>query len=347
MKNRLLTGVIAAFALALLSAPTGALAQPIKYAQSGMGFLQINTGARSAAMAGTQAGLSGDANAMFSNPAGLGMMEGFSAMSSVTNWIADTKHYGVGAAYRLGNWGTFGVGGIWMDYGTFKRTSVAISTDAQSDQERGYLDEGTFTVQNYAIGASYARQITNNFFFGATIRQARENLPDTEIQHEIFGARMEKNELNNWVVDLGTMFYPGFKDFRFGMSVRNFGNQNDYYDQRFELPLTFDFGVAMDLLKLLPSDPGRQRSSTLLLAADWLHPRDYSERLHIGAEYGFQDALFLRAGYKFNYDEESLSAGLGVKTGLSGFGLRADYAYTAFGDLFGQVHRITLGVSAK
>ncbi len=333
--------------LLALAAPGILTAQPIKYAQAGMGFLQINVGARSAAMAGTQAGMSGDANAMFTNPAGLGLMEGFSVMSSVTNWIADIKHYGIGGAMQVGNLGTFGVNGIWMDYGSFRRTSVPNSSDPSSDQNRGYIDEGTFNVTNFALGISYARQITGQFYVGGNARYALEDLPDMEIEHEIHGRRTEKNRLNNYVFDFGTLYYPGFKDFRFGMSVRNFSNQNDYYDQRFELPLTFDFGVAMDVLKLLPSEPGATRNSTLLVAADWLHPRDYSERLHLGLEYGFQDLVFLRGGYKFNYDEESLSAGLGVKTGFGGFGLRADYAYTAFGDLFGSVHRITLGISAK
>ena len=98
--------------------------------------------------------------------------------------------------------------------------------------------------------------------------------------------------------------------------------------------------MAMDLLEAF----SEAEDQSLTLAVNWLHPRDYSERLHVGAEYGFMDMVFLRGGYKFNYDEESFSGGLGVKLGVNDFGIRAGYSYTAFGDFFGSVNRVSIGV---
>ena len=321
-----------------------AKAQPTKYAQAGMPFLKIDVGARTAAMGGTYASVLGGADDMFSNPAGLALLDGFDVSSTVTNWIADIRHYGGGAAYRFGNIGTFGINLVWMDYGDLRRTSPALETAGPTDRERGYIDEGTFGVTEYAVGFSYARQITSQFYVGGQVRYASQDLGAVDLINELTSETENvENRVSNIVLDFGTMYYTGFRDLRFGVAVRNFSGQSEYYDQGFELPLALDFGIAMDLLTLAPSAPGGG-NSTLTLALDWQHPRDYSERLHAGLEYGFADTVFLRGGYKFNYDSEGLTAGLGVKAGLGGYGLKAGYAYVDSNEFFGQIHRVTLGI---
>jgi len=77
---------------------------------------------------------------------------------------------------------------------------------------------------------------------------------------------------------------------------------------------------------------------------DYLHPRDYTERIHMGAEFMFMDMVALRAGYKTNYDIESLSLGGGVKLALGGFALKVDAAYSLMED-FDDVMRFTVGAS--
>lgn len=314
-------------------------AQPIKYAQSGMPFLKIDVGGR-AAMGGTHVGQPGDAMSMFYNPAGLARVNGFEVMSSVTNWIADINHYAVGAAYNLSGVGTFGVGIIWMDYGTFTRT-VPVSFEVD---QAGYQVAGQFEVAEYAVGLSYARQITDRFYFGSQIKFAKQDLGDLDVLNPVSGVVENRaNRVDNIVLDFGTLFYPGFKDFRFGLSLRNFSNQADYFDQRFELPITFNFGAAMDVLALFRSGNGEGSNSRLTLALDWVHPREYSERLHTGIEYALAETIFLRGGYKFNYDEEGLTAGVALKKGLENVGLMLDYSYADFG-IFDSVSRFSVGI---
>jgi len=144
--------------------------------------------------------------------------------------------------------------------------------------------------------------------------------------------------------DFGTLYYTGYKDLRLSMSVRNFSRQGRFIQQRFELPLTMDIGIAMDLM---PYFMGDNSGNKLTLAIDALHPRDYSERLHIGAEYALSDLLFLRGGYKLNYDEEGLCAGVGVNKMFGNFGVKFDYAFTDFGEFFGSVHRISWHIYMK
>ncbi len=328
--------LFAALALMIGVGPEIAHAQPVKFAQAGMSFLKIDVGSRIAAMGGTHASTSSTALDAFANPAGLAYVEGFDVMASSTTWIADINHYGLAAAYNAGVWGTFGLNLVWMDYGTFQRTIPV-------DDLAGFASDGTFTVSEFAIGISYARQISDQFAVGGNIRYAEQDLGEVTIFDEIQGEnRTVGNSVDNIVLDFGTTYFTGFRDLRFGMSIRNFSNQSDYFDQRFELPLNFDFGVAMDLLQI--PEEGGPENSELTLAVDWQHPRDFSERLHAGIEYGFLETFYLRTGYKFNYDEEGFTAGLGVDYDLTGVGaIRADYAYSDFGEFFDAVHRITIG----
>jgi hypothetical protein len=339
--NKIIQTLLIAILLPLVVVTFTVSAQS-KYAQAGMTFLKIGVGAR-AAMGGTQLGILGDAESMFANPAGLAPLEGLEVVSSMTNWIADIKHYGIGAAYNFGSLGTFGVSVIYMDNGEMIRTVPYDGFDATL-RNQGYENLGTFQIDEYAIGISYARQITSQFYIGGQLKYAKQDLGNVTIFDQIEGEEIDQsNSVSNTVLDFGTVYYPGWKDFRFGVAVRQFANQSDYYDARFELPLTFDFGVAMDLLTVLLPET---ESSKLTLALDWVHPRDYERRQHVGLQYAFQDLFFLRGGYKFNYDEEGLTAGLGVRKDVGGVGLKVDYVYSDFG-IFDSVNRFSVGLFIK
>lgn len=308
-----------------------------KYGQAGMPFLKIDVGGR-AALAGTQLGVNGDAFSVFANPAGLAQVQGLDARISLTNWIADIKHNAGAAAYNLGNLGTFAVSFIQMDYGDDIQGTVPSPIAA------GYVKTEMLEVKESVIGIAYGRAISSQFFVGGQLKYASQDLGVIDVVNELTeDTSAVAQEVTNIIADFGTIYYPGFKDLRFGMSLRNFSNQNDYYDARFELPLTFDFGIAMDILSLTAMEGGTNK---LTLALDWTHPRDFKERLHIGIEYALMDMLFLRGGYKFNYDEESLTAGVGIQKDFGGLGVTADFIYTNFG-IFDTVTRMTVGVTLK
>ncbi len=55
--------------------------------------------------------------------------------------------------------------------------------------------------------------------------------------------------------DFSLLFYPGFKSFAFGMSVRNFSPRVKYEMIGFELPLTFAPGFGLDLMDLFGEYP--------------------------------------------------------------------------------------------
>ena len=302
-----------------------------KVAQTGLQFLKVDVGARPAGMGGAFMMVGNDASAMFYNPAGMARMEsGFDLFAGNVAWIGGIQYYATGLAKALGNWGTVGLSAIYCDYGD------DIAGTRVSSNDKGYEDTGNIDVGAYAVGLSYARSLTNKFMVGGQIKFAQERLGENIL---VANGAVVKNKVSGVAYDFGTIFYPGFKSFRIGMSIRNFSNQFKYQQYAFQLPLTFTLGVAMDVLDFLG-----EHGNPLLVAVDAIHPRDYTERINVGAEYEFMKLVAVRAGYRYNYDEEGLCAGIGVKHSFGGFGVKFDYAYSDFG-IFDTVNRFSMGIS--
>ncbi len=304
-----------------------------KLGQAGLDFLDVGVGARPAAMGEAFTVISEGADAIFHNPAGIAQMEArmFDITVSRTEWFADIAYNAVGIVINGGTWGNFGLSLIPApDYGEIFGTVVS------TENEKGYEDTGPVDVSAFAMGLAYGRKFTDKFMIGGHVKYAYQHLGSNPmLEPETDSLYTQINELSTLAYDLGTIFYPGFKSFRFGMSVRNFSSAVKYEEYGFQLPLTFKIGIGMDILDLFGEHPGQ----SFLVAIDASHPRDYTERIQIGGEYSI-GVLKLRAGYKFNYDEEGMCAGVGIYAR----GVKLDYAYNAFG-AFDLVNRVTLGVS--
>jgi hypothetical protein len=166
---------------------------------------------------------------------------------------------------------------------------------------------------------------------GWQLKIVHENLGTNFIQQQdVLGnplgpEQVVENQITNLAVDFGTVYRPGFAGISFAMAFQNFGKEMKYQVEEFPMPLTFKMGLSMDL-----SEAFQSAGSThdLLLSVDTVKPNDYTQRLHFGAEYVFQQTLALRGGYKWNHDIESLSAGFGVKTRLGGVTWMVDMCYT-------------------
>ncbi len=305
-----------------------------KVGQTGLQFLKADMSARSAGMGGAFTMVGDDANAMFANPAGVAQMQsGIDAFGTMTQWIADINYTAVGAAMKVGTLGHFGLTFISASYGDI------IGTVVDDTDPAGYVETGNVDVSAMAVGLVYARQVSSKFYMGGQVRYASQQLGSSVL---VADEDAVDNKVGGLSYEFGSIFYPGLvNSLRIGMSIRNFSPQFQFELESFQLPLTFSIGAAVDALEFLGMGGG---DHSLLVAFDAIHPRDYTERVHLGAEYWFMNMVALRGGYKFNYDEEGLTAGGGVKYGVGGINLKIDYAYSAFG-VFGTVNRFTIGAS--
>ncbi|GAB4362882.1 MAG: type IX secretion system outer membrane channel protein PorV [Calditrichia bacterium] len=289
-----------------------------KIAQTGMKWLSIPLGGRASALGGAYTAMANDVSSIFWNPAGTAFTDGGHAFLTQTKWIADITVNAGALTYGYKNWGVFGVSFAAVDWGTLHGTRRA-------DNEQGYVETGEFSPDNWMAGISYSRRVSDRFAFGGHLKYLYEKL-GSNLEGSFADSKEYTAEMNLFAFDFGTIYYTGFKDLRFAMSLQNFSQEKKYRAEHFPLPLTFRFGLAMDVSKFMMEDTDH----SLTLAIDALHPRDYSERMHFGLEYGFRNLIFLRGGYKTNYDEEDVSFGAGFHYGLGGFAVTLDYSYIQF-----------------
>ena len=297
-----------------------------KVAQTGCKFLDVAAGARACGMGEAFTVLGQDATALFYNPSGIGEIdENFDFSLGMTQWIADIEYISLAFVYNFGAWGNLGISLISPDYGTI------IGSKVDETNDNGFTIIGPLDVSAFCAGVAYAREFTDKFTVGGQVKYVSQHLAENVVEE---GELPVANEISTLSYDFGLIFYPGFESFAFGMSIRNFSPRVTYERIGFEMPLTFALGIGFDLMDFIGGYP----DVSLNIGAEMLHPRDWQEEFHVGGEFGIQDMIFLRAGYKFRYSQEGLNAGVGIDFG----GARIDYSYSEF-ELFDMINRVSVG----
>jgi hypothetical protein len=282
-----------------------------KNGTAGYTFLELPATARTAALGECSVSIPDlNSSAVFSNPAALGLSNQTASFSTYyAPWVAEIKNYGMSAAYST-SLGNFGIGVVGLDYGSMPRTKKL------SDQ-RVYEQDGTFDAGSYAIGLSYSRALTEKFSFGLTAKYVDEKI-------DVYDAA-------NIIVDAGMFYYTGFRNLRIGAVLQNFGTDAKFINASFKMPAELRIGIADELIQ---NDNNR-----LTAMVEFLHPTDSDEKLNVGAEYEFMNFLVLRGGYKFFYDEETWSCGVGLKK-IGNFPVAVDVSVSDYGRL-GNIVRFT------
>ena len=214
----------------------------------------------------------------------------------------------------------------------------------------GFILTGDIGVEDYAIGLAYSRRINDKFTLGFKIKRLHESLgrasyvvdeyEDPESGEKVRTRREKLWKLDDWGIDFGTVYDVGWKGLTFAMTMQNLSRDMKYWYEEFQAPMVLRMGMAIDLAEFWPR---RSEGFDWLLSLDALHPNDHTERIHLGSELVILGQLAVRAGYKFNHEVESLTAGLGLRIGVGGVTTLLDYAY-GMADYFSDIHRMTLNV---
>jgi hypothetical protein len=306
-----------------------------KLAQTGMKFLSTSLDARGTALGEAFTAVEGYSTLLFYNPAGMAFMDkNFHGAFGRVEFIADITYTYGSAAYRPGSgeYGVFGLTFLSVDYGDLIGT-------VRAENEQGYLETGIFNPLAFSFGLGYAKSLTNQVSIGGTVKYVKQDLAGGirrfSTNQEAITVDTEQDVM---VFDIGLLYKTGFRSLNFGMSIRNFSPEIEYFEESFQLPLTFRIGFSMNVFDFYPIG---DESHSLLITVDATHPRDFAEQVGFGAEYTFMNIFSLRAGYSFPNDEHGFNAGAGLQQNIAGYTLGIDYAYTPFG-VFGDVHRFTL-----
>ncbi|NUN10583.1 MAG: PorV/PorQ family protein [Ignavibacteriaceae bacterium] len=285
-----------------------------KKATAGFVFLGVPASARTASLAEASIALSDlNSDAIFVNPAGTGFVSQEHSFSvSYAAYIADITHYSSTYTYNT-PYGVFGVGIVAMDFGSMQKTVVTTS-------QKFFEVVGTFDAKALAAAVSYSKMLTDKFSFGIQAKYVEEGI-------DVYKA-------SNIVFDGGVLYYTGLGSLRIAAVMQNFGTDAKYVNDPFKMPTVFKLGLASEILP----EPFMDMNITGLLEA--IHPNDGDERINTGLEINYMNMLYLRGGYKFLYDEETYSIGLGVKADFN-FPVAADFALANYGRL-GNVLRLTV-----
>jgi long-subunit fatty acid transport protein len=296
-------------------------------------FMEIGVGARATAMGEAYTALTNDAGSVYWNPAGLAQIKSKNAFLAYNRWPADIAIGGLAVAWNINGIGVFAVNALYLS-----TDDMAVTTVYDPEGSSGEM----FSITNYALGLSYARNMTDQLSAGITVKLVNEKYLD--------------HGYTSWALDLGTIYKTGFHGLNVAMSILHFGPEVkfsgtyiDYSDPKsvgvnkpknfetYSLPINFRFGLSLNIIE--------NTEHILTTTGDMVHPNNNLEQYNWGLEYGFRHMFFVRGGYKFNADAGGICFGLGVNYDWTdSHDIKLDYAFSEMGDL-SDVHRLSLAFS--
>ncbi len=342
MKKIILISVLM-FALLLYG---GSVSMAQKVGSTSMQFLKVMPTARATAMGDAYVVNAKGADAVFWNPAGLAYTNNNEVTLTYLQWIFDTQQGAFAFAKSFGSYGSLGIQLQYVDYGSIEEAIWAPPYNANFDFPG--LTGRTFKPYSYVVGITYATWFTDKFSTGITAKYAYESLYNgKEVTVTKYVPDTTTVKVKTWgsvvLFDYGIHYNTGFRTIEIAASVQNFGPHIKYADEDHVAPMSFRIGIAADILGtnalLFESDQNR-----LGIAFDLFHPNDYDLQFHLGAEYEFAGIIALRTGYKFNYDADGFTAGVGIRQTIAATRFQFDYSFGALRYHLGNVHRISLGV---
>ena len=317
--------------LALLVLPQAAFAgSGQRTGTNGAAELLIPIGTRDIAMAGSTVASARGIDALFWNPAGSAyVLRDVTLYASHMEYIADI---GVDCGAVSVNFEGFGV--LSLDLKVLSIGDVPVTTSQFPDGTGT-----TFRPQFFTMGLTYARQLTDRISVGIT--------------GTLISERMAEVSANGVAFNMGVTYsgLVGISGLDLGVAVKNIGPEMKFDGpgltidatsaglQRgtmlykletagFELPSTFEFGVAY---RTTIAD-----DNTLLLATSFQNNNYDDDAYRFGVEFGYQNIVFARGGYDYQPSQTSdrenlfgLTLGVGAHLLVGNVDVTFDYAYRA------------------
>jgi hypothetical protein len=274
---------------------------------AGLAFLKLGVGARAIAMGDAYVAVGGDVSSVYWNPAAIVDVENIDIGLMHSEWFEGIRYEYAGAVRSYGKHAVgVSVVGLYMD--DLERREGPTSTPI-----------GHFGVFDFALTGSYARHLTEELSVGASVKYVQEKIDDETAA--------------GFAVDLGGRYHiPALKGLSAGAAVLNLGPQMTFIEDAFDLPVMYKVGAALDV-------PFDKLKGDVVFAADAVKPADGDLKLHFGMEYEYAEMIALRFGYRSGWDNQNVSAGIGIKAGQ----FRLDYALVPFYSDLGETHRVSLG----
>lgn len=329
--------MIVLFVCAVLS--SAALAQS-KVGTTAANFLTIPTGSRATGMGSAFVAVANDASALFWNAGGISRLQRSEFNVSYSEWLVGSSFNWAGLVFKTDDDNAFGISINQLNYGEEEITTP--------EQPNGTGQK--WKAQDIALGITYARNLTDRFSIGGTLKYVRQ-----QIWNESATA---------FALDIGLLFQTQLDGLKIGMNISNFGTEMQLSGKdllqpididpvragnnekitgglstdSWTLPLMFTVGLGYDLISSGDWD--------IAAAVDAVYPNNQTSFLNLGGEVTYAKMLSLRAGYNSlmkEAAEEGLTAGVGFNYDFGGFNSRIDYSFNTFG-IFKNIQKVSLSV---
>lgn len=290
--------------------------------------LLIPVGARGIAMSGSTISGSSGLEALYWNPANLGIEGGTNVMFSYMSHIADIGVTYFGVSTNLEGFGTVAVTLKSLAIGNINVTTV------DNPDGNGQSFKPTFLT----LGLTYSRMLSDRISVGLTMNYISEKIDLVSSTVFAFNFGVTYRNLAN------------INGLNLAMVLKNFGPQMRYDGSglyllatpgslergeatykmtaaAFDLPSTLEIGLSYNY--------NFNASNSLQLDGVYQNSNYYADEYKLGLEYSLNNTFFIRGGYALtpsfadntDYNIYGLTAGIGIKYDLSGTSLKVDYAF--------------------
>ena len=284
-------------------------------------FLRLPVSAHVAALGGDNTTLAeDDATLIFHNPA---LINNVTDRTLNLNFMTYMEGAATGSASFVraaGEYGTWGVTGQYMNYGTMKEMTA-------SGQQTG-----EFSAKDIAVGGSFAYALNERFTGGITAKFVASYIG----QYNSLGA----------AVDLGINYYNSDSELSISAVARNLGGQLSAYEDDFErMPFDLQVGFTKRLLR----SPLRL-SVSLVRLNDWEY--GFGKHLVVGADVILTPQFYIAAGYnamraaemKISTADDSSAHGAGLSFG-GGMQLERLKLHVAYAKLHVSAYSLLVNLS--
>lgn len=297
-------------------------------------FLTLGAGARGQSLGHAYVASATGGDALFWNPAGAARQDARvngNMFLTQHEWVADIRYNAAGVTIPAGSGG--GVLGLSI-------ASVSYGRDKVRTERQPEGTGDTFGASDFSFGVSYARPLTEAFYFGGTAKVVRQTIWDMSA--------------TGVAADFGISLDTGFNGVVIAASIQNFGskmqmgginarrtidvdqgtagnNENvtaEIEMESWDMPLSFRFGTSVPIV--------RAAGVEVRLLADAQQTNDNVLNADFGGLASYDAGpvvLELRGGYRDAFMENMdnhLSFGGGVRANVAGYKIGVDMAYLPF-----------------
>jgi hypothetical protein len=251
--------------------------------------------------------VTGDATALYWNPAGLSRVEASAAALMHAPYLASTYYDYAAYARRLGR-STLALGVQYFSAGSI----------AETDPNNANL--GSYSPYDLALSVGYAYRLSDDgYALGVAGKFIQSKILDTA---------------STAAVDFGLQTRPYWDRLRLALAVANLGGKMKFEQESDSLPLLLRYGSSLKL------------TDHWLASFDLVSPKDNAAYAALGTEYAWQARDGLALAGRLGYNSRTAGDVSGVTGVTLGFGLGwrqfgFDYAFLPYGSL-GMTQRISL-----